>query len=265
MWFLIIILILAFSFVFALWGRVGFTDFKEFKKQPFAHRGLFGKGIPENSMLAFQNAVNNGYGAELDVHLTADGELIVIHDHSLLRTVGADLKVEDLTLNEIEKFNLENTEEKIPTLKEVLKLFENKYPLIIELKATKSNVDLLCGAVAKLLNEYKGVYCIESFDPRCVRWFKKNCPQVIRGQLSENYFKTKNCKLNFAVKLAMALLLTNFLTKPDFIAYRFRDRGFLSFWICTRLLKLQGVGWTLTKEEIKTSVKENIIPIFEDR
>ncbi len=263
---LIIIVALFLLYLFALGGRIGFTDFKDFKQSPFAHRGLFGKGIPENSLKAFKNAISGGYGAELDVHLTKDGKLAVIHDSSILRTTGVDLNIEDLTLSQAQSYNLEGTSEKIPSLEEVLALFENKYPLIIELKSTTNNVNELCKATAKVLDNYTGVYCIESFDPRCVRWFYKNRPNVIRGQLSTNFFKDKNLEKDFFKKLVMSLLLTNFLTKPDFIAFDFEHRNFFSFRLATELLKLQKVGWTIkTKADIKTAVKEDMIPIFEDR
>ncbi len=263
---LIIVFVLFLLYLFALSGRVGFTDFKDFKATPFAHRGLFRNGIPENSIKAFKNAIANGYGAEFDVHLTKDSNLAVIHDSSLLRTAGTDIKIEDLTLEEAQSYTLEGTDEKIPALEDVLAIFENKYPLIIELKSKNNNVSELCSRVAEVLDNYKGIYCIESFDPRCVRWFYKNRPNVIRGQLSANFLKDKNLKKNFFQKLVMTLLLTNFLTKPDFVAFDFKDRKFFSYQLASELLKLQKVGWTIkNKADVETAIKEGIIPIFEDR
>ena len=263
---LIITAVLIILYIYALSGRVGFADFCEFKKVRFAHRGLHGNGVPENSLWAFRRALDRGYGSELDVHLLKDGELAVIHDHSLKRTTSKDVNIEDLTLKELSDYRLEGTQEKVPTLKEVLELYNGKYPLIIELKSTKDNVDKLCLNTARLLKGYKGKYCIESFDPRCVKWFRKHSPQIIRGQLSQNYFKAKKSEFSFLIKITMTFLLTNFLTKPDFVAYKFEDRNCLSFKICTKLHKLQGVGWTIRGEEnIALAEKENIIPIFEEK
>ncbi len=263
---LIILAILFLLYLFALSGRTKFTDFRDFKKYQFAHRGLFGNGIPENSLKAFKNAVANGFGAELDIHLTKDGNLAVIHDASLLRTAGVDLKIEDLTLKEAQNYTLEGTDETIPAFEDVLAIFEDKYPLIIELKSENNNVNELCSKAAEVLDNYKGVYCIESFDPSCVRWFYKNRPNVIRGQLSSNFLKDKKVKMNFFQKLVMTLLLTNFLTKPDFISFSFKDRKLFSFVLSTELFKLQKVAWTIkTKEDVETAIKEDIIPIFEDR
>ncbi len=262
---LIFVGLLLIIYLFALRGRVGFADFTPFKNNSFAHRGLHGEGVPENSLWAFRRAAERGFGSELDVHLLADGELAVIHDHSLKRTAGADVKIEDLTLKDLDNYRLEGTDEKIPTLAEVLSLYDGKAPLIIELKSTGNNVDRFCRNTALLLKEYNGKYCVESFDPRCVRWFKKHCPKIIRGQLSENFFKSKNSKLPLIFKFVMAALLTNFWTSPDFVAYRFSDRKNLSFKICTRLYKIQGVSWTVDINEIEISKSENLIPIFEEK
>ena len=266
MFIIFLILFLSLGYLFALRGRVGFTDFHTFKQFRFAHRGLHSKGVPENSIMAFKKAVENGFGAELDVHLTADEQLVVIHDYSLERTTGLKGIVEDLTLSEIKEYFLENSEEKVPTLEEVLKIFEGKTPVIIELKSTNNNYKQLSGAAAVILENYKGDYCVESFDPRCIRWFKKNSPQTIRGQLSENFLISKNSKIPLIYKFAITFLMTNFLTKPDFVAYKFEDKSSLGFIICTRFYKMQGVTWTI-KDRIglRLAECENLIPIFEEK
>ena len=99
----------------------------------YAHRGLHdvAAAMPENSIAAFMAALDNGYGAELDIHLLKDGNLAVIHDSSLLRTAGADVIVEDLTVEDIENYRLLGSDEKIPSLQKVLALFEGRAPLVI--------------------------------------------------------------------------------------------------------------------------------------
>ncbi len=270
MWICVIILgvllLVCLLYVLALQGRVGFTDFADFKGKKFAHRGLHGKDIPENSLLAFKNAFDNGFGSELDVHLLKDGELAVMHDANLFRTTGLDRKIEDLTLKEVRELRLEGTDEKIPTFKEVLKLYNGKYPLIIEIKASMTNVAEICEAVMKELEGYKGIYCIEGFDPRVVRWLRKNSPQTVRGQLAENFVKSKNPDLPWYLRFFLGYLLANFWGKPDFVAYKFEHRNTLSFRIATKIWKIQGAAWTLkTKSDVKTAFNENLIPIFEDR
>lgn len=103
----------------------------------YAHRGLHqDKNIsPENSLAAFQLAVDNNYGIELDVNLTMDHVPIVFHDGDLKRVCGLDKKVNEMTFEELKSLRLYNSNERIPHLQEVLDLVDNQVPLIIELKA----------------------------------------------------------------------------------------------------------------------------------
>lgn len=245
-------------------GRRGHRGLVSLSGWSYAHRGLHGAGVPENSLKAFRKAISGGYGAELDVHLLADGNLAVIHDSSLKRTTGADVLIEDLTTEELKKYYLEDTLECIPEFSQVLALFEGNAPLVVELKSKDNNVDALCRGVCKYLDNYSGAYCVESFDPRCVAWFRKHRPNVVRGQLAENFFKTPKCKLPAVVKFLMTNHLTNFLTYPDFIAYRYSDRNTLMTRVCRKLWKIRGVSWTITsKQDYDIAVNDGWIPIFE--
>ena len=260
---LVILFLLILVYVLALRGRTGHLLLRKFRKWKYAHRGLHGDGVPENSMAAFRLALENGYGIELDVHLLADGNLAVMHDSSLLRTAGADVKIEDLTTEELANYRLEATDESIPTFRQVLDLFDGKAPMIVELKPENGNQDQLTKAACDMLDSYDGLYCIESFDPRCIRWLKKNRPDIVRGQLAHNSLHEPG-KVLYILRFIMTNLLSNFLNTPDFIAYRYCDRKRLSVRISRKLWKIQGVSWTLkTQEEFDTAVKENWIPIFE--
>lgn len=263
--FIIAVMIFIIFYILSLRGRIGYTDWSDFKGYFFAHRGLHNDtNVPENSMAAFKRAKDRNYGVELDVHLMADGNLAVIHDSSLLRTTGVDVNIEELKTEDLKNYFLEGTAENIPTLSEVLSFFDGEVPLIIELKSNGKNFAQLSSSVCKALENYKGTFCLESFDPRVIYWLKKNKPDIIRGQLSENYLKKENSKLSFPLKLLMTGLSTNYLTKPDFVAYRFSDRNNISYKLCLNLWKLQGVGWTITnKKDMKQADKENILPIFE--
>ncbi len=155
--------------------------------RPVAHRGLHdNKTIPENSLAAFRNAVEHGYGIELDVYLTDDGTLIVHHDPSLKRTCGIKTHPEKIDSSHLEKYRLMNTDETIPRLADVLALVDGKVGLIIEVKVS-SKFEKTCAALWDLLKDYKGHYWIESFDPRTVRWWHDNHPDVILGQLYDVY------------------------------------------------------------------------------
>ena len=105
---------------------------------------------------------------------------------------------------------------------------------------------------------------MESFDPRCVYWLKKNRPQIIRGQLAENFFKS-DPNMSLSLRILLTHSLSHFLTMPDFTAYKFADRKNLSTFICRRLYGVQGVSWTIrSKTDYDTAVKEGWLPIFEN-
>ena len=261
---LIVILFLAMLYIGAVCGRVGHPGMKDLRGWAYAHRGLHGEGRPENSMAAFRAALEGGYGIEFDLHLLADGGLAVMHDSLLKRTTGAEGCIEDLTTEDLKNYRLEGTEETIPTFRELLDLYAGKAPLIVELKPVGNNHAALCKAACDMLEGYEGVYCMESFDPRCIFWLKKNRPKIIRGQLSENFLKNDD-KMARRLGFVLTHLLLNFLAVPDFVAYKFVDRKCSpSVWLCRKLYQVQGVSWTLkTQEEFDTAVKEGWLPMFE--
>ena len=192
-----------------------------------------------------------------------DGNLAVIHDASLKRTAGADVKIENLTLGELDAYRLAGTDERIPLFSQVLALFDGKAPLIVELKCENNNYAALCEAAMAMLDGYNGAYCVESFDPRCVLWLKKYRPQVIRGQLAENWFRTKH-PMPAVLKFLLACLTGNFVTRPDFTAYKFADRKMFGMDICRKLWGVQGVSWTIkSQQDLNSAEQEGWIPIFE--
>lgn len=260
----VILLVLVVLYVLALRCCPGSKKMQDLEGWAYAHRGLHGNGVPENSMAGFRLALKSGYGIEFDVHLMADGELAVIHDASLLRTAGEDVKIEDLTKADLDRYFLEGTDEKIPLFADVLALYGGKAPLIIELKCERNNYAALSEAVCNALEGYEGAYCLESFDPRVVNWLKKHRPDMIRGQLTENFMATKGGPMPFILKFLMTTQLMNFLTLPDFIAYRSADRKRLGNFICRKIWKAAGVTWTIkSQEEFDEVKKEGWLPIFE--
>ena len=244
-------------------GRTNHPELPGLRGWKYAHRGLHNAQRPENSMAAFRAALDHGYGIELDIHLMKDGNLAVIHDCSLKRTTGSDAKITDLTVGDLENYRLNDTEEKIPLFKQVLELYAGKAPLIIELKSDNNAKELVTAAVA-IMEGYEGPYCMESFDPRVIYELKKQAPQIIRGQLAMDNFKEKDQNVGVAIKWLLTNNAVNFLTMPDFVAYRFADRERLANKLARNFWGLQGVTWTLkSQEEFDTAVAEGWLPIFE--
>ena len=231
------------------------------KSYIYTHRGYHNKpAIPENSMAAFKRTKERGWGSEMDIHLMKDGSLGIVHDSNLLRVTGYDVRIEDLTKEDLKNYPLEGSNECIPLFEDLLEL---KIPLIVELKVERGNYKELCEAAWERLKDYDAPYCVESFDPRVVYWFKKNHPQVIRGQLSQDFTKQGEVQLSNTMKRLATNLRFNKLTKPDFVAYKFSDRSVAAN---QKYMKkgIQEVSWTIqNKEDFDTAVKMGSIPIFE--
>ena len=238
---------------------------KDFDGWLFAHRGYHREpDAPENSLKAFELAVENGFGAELDVHLCKDGTLAILHDSKLKRLTGKKGVVEDLTKDQLGDYPLGQSTQTIPTLAQVLDVFKGRTPLIIELKPVNGNEKALTEAVCKELETYDGPFCIESFYPGVLTYLKANYPQIVRGQLAMNYFNSKK-KMSLAETVVGTNMIHGFWTKPDFIAYRFSERANFGnrFWL--GVMKKQGASWTIhNKEELDQALAEGLWPIFEN-
>lgn len=263
---IIVLMYLALMWLILLRGRKDHAAWEMLRRFRYAHRGLHDSknGIPENSMAAFRLAAEQGYGIELDVHLTRDGRLAVIHDDSLLRTAGVDVKASELTAEELGQYRLEGTDEKIPFLEEVIPLFEGKAPMIVELKVEKNSAKL-AEAACDLLEQYCVDYCIESFHPQAIRWLKKHRPDVCRGQLSQNFLKGTPTGMGKAADFAMTHCLTTFLTQPDFIAYNHEHRKRLNLRIAKKVWQVQEISWTVrTPEVMKDCENDGCLIIFEN-
>lgn len=233
----------------------------------YAHRGLHNadKGVPENSMAAFQLAVEAGFGAELDVHLMADGNLAVVHDSDLTRVCGKPGIIEELMEEDLIEYPLLGTEELIPLFQEVLELFEGKTPLIIELKVEGGNANALTDAVMAMLEDWDGAYCLESFHPGVLLRLKERYPWVLRGQLSQNFLKGGEVHgLSLPARFALTNLLTSALTRPDFVAYKWQDRKNPSLRLMRALYGVHEVGWTVRDRATMDALdREGVPTIFE--
>lgn len=221
----------------------------------YAHRGLFDNdtNAPENSLNAIRKAVENGYGIEFDVQLSKDQIPVVFHDLSLERMCGIDGRVCDYTAAELQTFTLKDSDETIPTLEQVLEEVAGQVPLIIEYKMDIVDTKV-CELSNAILETYEGPYCIESFHPWALKWYKENRPDIVRGQLSEDYGKYPE-KYQGIQYWIMKNLLTNFLTRPDFIAYCHEDAGVLSRRVCSTLGALP-VAWTIRSQEDYENAKD---------
>ena len=184
--------------------------------QPIAHRGLHNTELPENSLAAFENAINHGFAIELDVQCIDDGTVVVFHDSDIKRMTLHDGYLANLTLDKLDELRLLNTDQKIPTFEQVLQLVNGRAPLLIEIKNT-SSVGNLEKRVKDILSTYNGEFAVQSFNPYSVEYFKTNATGFIRGQLSEVF--TKETMPSFIRRRAFNSLYINKISTPDFIAF----------------------------------------------
>ncbi len=243
MWLLLVLLILVGLYLFMIAPRMwNKPDRTPFYGVHYAHRGLFDNAsdAPENSLRAIQKAVEAGYGIEFDVQLSKDDIPVVFHDATLKRMCGIDGNVWEYTLEELQKMKLAHSNQAIPTFEEVLKVIGGKVPLIIEYKMDRVDTKV-CELGNAILEKYQGPYCVESFHPAAVKWYRTYRPDIIRGQLSEDYARHGKKKVSL---WAMTNLLINFVTRPDFIAYCHEDADNISRRICSKLGALS-VAWTV--------------------
>lgn len=229
----------------------------------YAHRGLHnGKDAPENSLAAFEAACRAGYGIELDVQLSRDGKVMVFHDYKLARMTGCDKKLCELTAKELTALTLGSSDQTIPTFEEVLSLIDGRVPLLVELKGENFDTSL-CPEVAKLLQNYKGLYCIESFNPLLIGNMKKRFPKTFCGLLYTNVCRDK--KKRSALNIVLTAMALNVVARPDFIAFSKHDRDSLPVKITTKVFGAPKFVWTVnTQEELDTAHKNGELPIFEN-
>ena len=157
---------------------------RAFLDPPLAHRGRHGPGVPENSRAAVRAACEQGWGIEIDVQLSADGQAMVFHDDTLDRMTGETGPVRDRSAAELGRIALPDGDG-IPTLAEILALTAGRSALLIELKDQTGTLGPGPGdlerAAAQALRGYAGPVAVMSFNPYAVRDFGLHAPGVPRG------------------------------------------------------------------------------------
>lgn len=228
----------------------------------FAHRGLFDEKTPENTLEAFELACEKGFGIELDVRLSKDGEIVVFHDNTLERMTGDPRRVDEVELAQLQQLKL-NGSGQIPTFEKTLELVKGRVPLLVEFKNGKHNKKLCLDAMA-LLRKYEGRYLVESFNPFIVGWMRKNTPDVVRGQLvgpARTYLKAKYGCLG---AFFLSSLLLNAVSRPDFVGYDISPKRFVTPKIQRALFKTTMAAWTVRDEETYLKcLSRGEMPIFE--
>lgn len=224
--------------------------FKSWLVEKFiAHRGFFNnEDIPENSLPAFEKAIEKGYAIELDVHVISDGTVVVFHDSKLGRMTGQDGYLKNLKADDLKNYKLAGTEYTIPTFQEVLDFVNGRTPILVEIKSENVKVGADEAKIYEVLKNYSDEYAVQSFNPFSIEWFKNNAPEVIRGLLSAKFAKNMTDRPKSWIKrLALRKMWFNKRAQPQFIAYNVLDlpSRFVKAHKCKGLPIL---GWTVKSQ-----------------
>lgn len=228
----------------------------------FAHRGLHGPGRAENSLAAFEAACRAGYGVELDVRLSRDGQPVVFHDGTLERLCGDSRRPEELTVGQLKALSLRPTGDSIPTLDEALTCLAGRVPLLVEIKSSR-RLFRLTGAVCARLQAYPGDYLVQSFHPLCLWRLRWTAPGMARGQLLASRGGRSGSAF-WAVGSALAGLTVNALSRPDFVSYDISDACNPAPHLQRALYATPMAAWTVrTREELALARSRGEMVIFE--
>ncbi len=243
-----------------------------FESTLIAHRGLFDNGSdsPENTLPAIRAAAEAGFGLEIDVRLTKDGRLVVAHDPDLKRIAGIKRKVSGMTADELSAISVFGSNQGVPLFADAMEA-AGRAPLIVEIKAENlAGERAVCRAAARQLSSYPGPCCVQAFSPTALLWFRLHRPDMLRGQLSMDYFtpsrrKKRGGRPNAVNGFMLGSLLYNFLSRPDYVAYDFRDRKSAALGLQRRLYKTALAAWTLkSRPQLAEAAKDGFsILIFD--
>ncbi|RPF71251.1 glycerophosphodiester phosphodiesterase family protein [Aurantiacibacter spongiae] len=229
--------------------------------QPYAHRGLHGGPIPENSLAAFAAAKEAGYGIECDIRVSRDGRAVVYHDEDMMRLTGREGQFDALSAAELAALRLSTTDEEgdhpIPAMRDVLDIVAGAVPLLIECKTRRDRpVHSLCRALRRDLEGYRGRVAVMSYDPRIARWFAKRMPGLPVGMV----MKEENAR-DFAGHLHRLWELAR--GRPEFMAYDVRDYP-SRLARSLRRLGLPLLAWTVNDgARLDVALAEGATPIME--
>lgn len=233
--------------------------------QFIAHRGFHDKENPENTLGAFQRAIDYNYAIECDVQMLSDGTLVLLHDKALARLTGVDGYIENFTWEETSKLKVNNSKFGIPSVKQMLEKVKGQVPILFEIKNfSRKKIGGLEEKLCELLKNYEGDYAVQSFNPFVMQWFQEKHPEILRGMISSLFTGTEDTggvKVSGLTRWFLSRLTMSKRIKPDFISYHWKDlpNRFV------RKRKKPVLAWTVrSQEEYLQIVKYADNIIFED-
>lgn len=202
----------------------------------FAHRGLHGPGVPENSLAAAEGAIARGMGIECDIQRSRDDHPVVFHDWELGRLTEETGATGERAAKALEALHLLGTDQHPVRLATYLQAIAGRVPLLIEIKSLPGyDVEWSCASVAWLLDSYAGAAAVMSFDPHVPEWFAENAPAIPRGLVGtdthENGFEGEWRKPEVLAQAQAHFLAIDVrdLTRPEAAAWRADGKPLLTW------------------------------------
>jgi glycerophosphoryl diester phosphodiesterase len=216
--------------------------------KPIAHRGLHdaANGIIENTAGAVQAALAAGYGIEVDLQISADGEAMVHHDAVLGRITEGESRLDQLTSAELKRVKFREGAERMLTLAELCDLIGGRAVLLPELKSRFDGDDRLAARVAALLSGYKGPVAPMSFDPLQLQILRQKAPKIPRGIVAAQYKPHPYWdQMPPHLRYRMGSLLPSAPARPQFVAYMNDNLPALAPWLTRYILCLPLIAWVV--------------------
>lgn len=214
-------------------------------KRMISYRGLHNDLLPENSLGAIKNAMQNGYAVAVDVRALDDGTVVAFHDEKLGRLTGLDGYLSSLKQSDLSATKLLGSDECIPTLQQVLQTVDGAIPLLINVMQ-KGTVGTLEKNLVAILNQYRGEFAVQSTNPYSLEYFKITAPHFFRGQVAGSMKNDKS--LGYFKRMAlMRMRLNKHVSCPHFISYDLHDLP--SPYVSKYRKRLPILGWMVRSYE----------------
>jgi glycerophosphoryl diester phosphodiesterase len=227
-------------------------------ERPIAHRGLHDRArdVVENTLSAADAAIAGGFGIECDVQISADGEAMVFHDHTLDRLTAATGPVRDRSAAELGGLAICGTHDRVPTLPEFLDRIGERTPVVIEVKSRFDGDERLARRTVEVLAGRSGRHAIKSFDPVIIGLVRRIAPDVPRGIVGQSRYDGGDAERLPPERLReMTDLLHWDETQPDFVSWRHLDLPCAATYLPRRLAGVPVMTWTVRSREEAARVR----------
>jgi len=216
--------------------------------RPIAHRGLHdaARGIIENTAAAVRAAIEAGYGIEVDLQISADGEAMVHHDDVLGRLTDGAGRLDRLSAAELKRVAFRGSAERMMTLGDLCDLVGGRATMLLELKSRFDGDGRLPARVAALLSGYGGPAGPMSFDPTQLSLLRQKAPRLPRGIAAAKYRPHPYWdQMPAWLRYGMGSLLPALTARPHFVAYAAGDLPAFAPLFARHILCLPLVTWVV--------------------